>query len=67
MNGGSARLKTATYKQDNTNTEEIYTGKHASSGIRNNDYSVPAGEDSSSLRPRCHSGWQPFICYEIII
>jgi hypothetical protein len=40
--------------QDSTNTEETHTDIHASSGIRNHDPSVLAGEDSSCLRPRGH-------------
>jgi hypothetical protein len=46
---GSARRKAVTYTQNNTNTDI-----HASSGIRNHDPSVQAGEDSSYLRPRGH-------------
>jgi hypothetical protein len=33
-----------------------HTNIHASSGIRNHDLSVGAGEDSSCLRPRGHCG-----------
>jgi hypothetical protein len=49
MDGGSARRKTATYAQNNTNTDN-----HALSGIRTHDLSVRAGEDGSCLRPRRH-------------
>jgi hypothetical protein len=38
---GSARRKAATYTQNNTSRIT-----HASSGIRNHDPSVPAGEDA---------------------
>jgi hypothetical protein len=46
----SACRKAVTYTQDNTNTD-----MHALSGIQTHDPSVRASEDSSCLRPRCHS------------
>jgi hypothetical protein len=45
LDGGSARHKVSTYTQNN---------KNASSGIRTDDSSVQASEDSSCLRPRGH-------------
>jgi hypothetical protein len=46
---GSARRKAATYTQDITTTEYTHTDIHASSGIRNHEPSVRAGEDSYAL------------------
>jgi hypothetical protein len=40
--------------QDNTNTEQMLTDIHASSGIRAHDPSVQAGEDSSCFRSSGH-------------
>jgi hypothetical protein len=54
LDGRSSRRKAATYTQDNTNTEYTHTDIHALSGIRTDDPSVWAGEDSSCLRPRGH-------------
>jgi hypothetical protein len=45
--GDQSRLKAATYKKNNTNTDI-----HASSGIRTHDPNVRAGEEISWLRPR---------------
>jgi hypothetical protein len=52
LDGGSARRKAATYKQDSTN--RINTDIHATSEIRTYDPSIRAGEDISCLRPRDH-------------
>jgi hypothetical protein len=51
----SARRKAATYTQDNTNRINANTDIHALSGIRSDDPSVRASEDSSCLRPHGHS------------
>jgi hypothetical protein len=50
LDGGSARRKAATYKQNNTNTEETHTDVDGSSGIRTHDPSVRVGEEVSCLR-----------------
>jgi hypothetical protein len=54
MYGGSARRKTATYTQSNTNIEYNHTDIYASSGIRTYDPRVRAGEDGSCFRQRGH-------------
>jgi hypothetical protein len=53
---GSYEQGTCTH--DSTNTEQTQTDIHVSSGIRTDDPSVQADEDSSCLRPRGHRDWQ---------
>jgi hypothetical protein len=50
----SARRKTATYTQNNTNTEQAHADIHALSGIRTHVPSVRAGEGGSCRRPHRH-------------
>jgi hypothetical protein len=55
LDGGSARHKAYTYKQNNTNRINAHNRDiHALSEIRTHDHSVRAGEDSSYLRLRGH-------------
>jgi hypothetical protein len=54
LDSGSARRKAATCTHVNINTELMHTDLHALSGIRTQDPSVLAGEDSSCPRPRDH-------------
>jgi hypothetical protein len=50
MDGRSARLKAATYTQNNTNTEYMHTDIHVWNGVRTHDSSFRAGEGGSCLR-----------------
>jgi hypothetical protein len=60
LDGGSARLKAATYTRQHKH--RINANVHALSGRRTHDPSVRAGKDSSCLKPRGHCDRLPVEC-----